>query len=188
MLLDWFPSSSIWAALISILLNVVIAITGIFPSTFITVATVSIFSFEYALTLLIIGEAIGAIVSFILYRKGAKKLLSKPKMSTIANHKYLQKLGKTGGMTAVFIILLLRVMPFVPSGAVTLTAALSPIHVIPFSIASTLGKIPALFIEAYSVSHVLTLSVQYQITIMIVVLLLFLVYLGFKKKRKEINE
>ncbi len=106
-------------------------------------------------------------------------------MSTFANHKFLRKLRRTDGMTAVFIILLLRVMPFVPSGAVTLTAALSPIGVIPFSLASTIGKIPALFIEAYSVSHVLALRIEYQIMIIIVILLLFLAYLGFKKSKKR---
>ena len=185
MLVDWFPSNPLWGVIISIVLNILVAITGVLPSAFITVATVGFFQFEYALIILIIGEALGAIVSFLLYRKGVKKILSYPKMSTIHENKYLQKLSTTDGWSAIFIVLLLRVIPFVPSGTVTLTAALSSIHVISFSIASTIGKIPALVIEAYSVAHVLNLQKEWQIVIIFVVIVLFLVYVGFKKGKKR---
>ena len=106
-------------------------------------------------------------------------------MSTMNENKYLQKLRNADGWSAIMIVLLLRVLPFVPSGAVTLTAALSSIHVIPFSIASTIGKIPALMIEAYSVAHVLNLQKESQITIIFVVIVVFLVYVGFKKGKKR---
>ena len=75
MLVDWFPSNAVWGVIISVVLNILVAITGILPSAFITVATVGFFQFEYALIILIIGEALGAIVSFILYRKGVKKII-----------------------------------------------------------------------------------------------------------------
>ena len=185
MLVDWFPSNAFWGVIISVVLNILVAITGILPSAFITVATVGFFRFEYALIILIIGEALGAIVSFILYRNGVEKLLSYPKMSTMNENKYLQKLRSADGWSAIRIILLLRVLPFVPSGAVTLTAALSSIHIIPFSLASTIGKIPALLIEAYSVAHVLDLQKESQIAIIFVAIIVFLVYVGFKKRKKR---
>jgi uncharacterized membrane protein YdjX (TVP38/TMEM64 family) len=185
MLVDWFPSNAFWGVIISVVLNILVAITGILPSTFITIATVGFFQFEYALIILIIGEALGAIVSFILYRKGVKKILSYPKMSTMNKNKYLQKLRNADGWSAIILVLLLRVLPFVPSGAVTLTAALSSIHVIPFSLASTIGKIPALVIEAYSVAHILTLQKELQIAIIFVVIVVFLVFVGFKKRGKK---
>lgn len=185
MTFDWLSTFPLWAVLISILLNVIVAITGILPSAFITIYTVGIFRFEYAIIILLIGEAMGAIISFILYRKGANKLLSKPKLSSFKRNKYLQKLRNTEGMTAVCIVLLLRIIPFVPSGAVTLTAALSPMRVIPYSLASTIGKVPAIFIEAYSVYHVFTLQTHYQIMIMMAAILLFFVYLGFKNRKQK---
>ncbi|WP_428908226.1 TVP38/TMEM64 family protein [Niallia sp. Krafla_26] len=185
MTLDWISLHPFWASLISILLNVFVAITGILPSAFITVATVGLFDLKYALLLLIIGEALGAIVSFILYRKGIRKLLSYPKMETINKNKYIQKLRNTDGVTAVFIILFLRVLPFVPSGAVTLAAALSPIHVLTFSLASTTGKIPALFIEAYSIAHVLTMDTKWQLFIILLICLFYFLYVGFKKWKEK---
>lgn len=89
------------------------------------------------------------------------------------------------GGTAILLFMILRVLPFVPSGAVTLAAALSRIHVLTFSLASTVGKIPALFIEAYSVAHVLKLDTKWQILIILLICLLYLIYLGFKKWKEK---
>lgn len=75
-LLTWFPNHWLLMILISIGLNIFIAITGILPSAFITVITVGFFGFNIGLFILIVGEAAGAIVSFILYRKGVNKLSS----------------------------------------------------------------------------------------------------------------
>lgn len=183
-LLEWIPTNPILAAFISIGLNILVAITGVLPSAFITVGTVGIFGFKLALLILIVGEAAGAIVSFILYRKGVHKLLSKPKTNSKEN-KFLRKLKNTDGMTAFFIIVLLRIIPFVPSGVVTLTAALSKMGLIAFSLASTLGKIPALVVEVYSVSAVLTLQTEWQIGLILMIVILFLFYLLWKRKKTK---
>lgn len=181
-LLEWFPSNPGLATLISIGLNIIIAITGVLPSAFITIGTVSFFGLKMGLIILIAGEAAGAIVSFILYRKGLHKLSTYPRFNKIDN-KLIHRLKNTDGVTASFIVILLRVLPFVPSGAVTLTAALSKMRLITFSIASTIGKIPALFMEAYSVSYVLDLKTEWQLGVIIFVVALFLFYLFWKRKK-----
>lgn len=180
-LLEWFPSNPGLAALISIGLNIIIAIIGVLPSAFITVGTVIFFGFKMGLIILIAGEAAGGIVSFILYRKGLHKLSTYPRFKM--GNKYINRLKNTDGLTAFFIVILLRILPFVPSGAVTLTAALSKMGLLTFSIASTLGKIPALFIEAYSVSYVLNLKTEWQISVIIFVVALFLFYLFWKRSK-----
>lgn len=179
----WFPDNPIFSALSSIILNLIVAISGVLPSTFITVGTVGVFGLEKALLILICGEALGAIVSFILYRKGVQKFLSFPKMGNSQN-KYLAKLRNSKGMTTFFIVLFLRILPFVPSGAVTLTAALSKMNLLSFCFASTIGKIPALFIEAYSVSHVLRLEREWQIGLIVFVMIILLISLIYKKSIK----
>ncbi|MDM5205377.1 TVP38/TMEM64 family protein [Cytobacillus kochii] len=187
-LLEWFPTNPGLAAAISIGLNIIVAITGVLPSTFITIGTVGVFGFKIGLFILIIGEASGAIVSFFLYRKGLYKLFSAyPKINNIEKNKFLFRLKNTKGITAFFIVILLRILPFVPSGAVTITAALSKIGLFSFSIASTLGKIPAMFIEAYSVSYVLNLKSELQFGLIIFVVILFLFYLLWERK-KNINK
>lgn len=176
-----FSNHWLLMAVISIALNILIAVVGILPSAFITIGTVGFFGFSMGLVVLIIGEAAGAIVSFILYRKGVNKLSTYLKIQHLEN-KYLGKLKNTGGMTAFFLVILLRIIPFIPSGAVTLTAALSKMRLIPFSLASTLGKIPALFIEAYSINHVLQLPFESQLTVILTVCILSLLYFLWKRK------
>ncbi len=177
---DWFSDNEVIAAFISIGLNILIAITGVLPSAFITLGTVDVLGLNKGMIVLIAGEVAGAIVSFILYRKGIHKLAASPKFSKIQN-RYLRKLNSTDGISAFFIVILLRLLPFVPSGAVTLTAALSNMKLLSFSIASTLGKIPALYIEAYSAFHVLNLKPEWQIGLFLFVVLLYLLYLLWKK-------
>ncbi|WP_141432558.1 TVP38/TMEM64 family protein [Bacillus sp. 03113] len=177
-----FYLNPVFAALISIGLNIFIAIAGVLPSTFITIGTIGYFGLKTGLIILIIGEALGAIVSFILYRKGIHKLSANPK-SKMKKFKLLQRLKNTGGVTAIFFVVLLRILPFVPSGAVTLTAAFSKINLVSFSFASTIGKIPALLIEAYSTVYVLNLKTEWQFSLIIFVIILYLLYLLWKRKK-----
>lgn len=184
MMFDLFTPYPIIISLISILLNIIIAIAGILPSTFVTLGTVSALNLNLAIIILIIGEAAGAIISFTLYRKGLQKLSAFPRFNKLEN-RYLSKLKESDGAQAFFIVIFLRVLPFVPSGIVTLTAAISKLKVLPFSIASTAGKIPAIMIEAYSIVYFLTLGIEWQILIGVIILLIYLIYLTFKKSFRK---
>jgi len=155
-ILQWFENSGLLAVWISIILNISISVLGFIPSVFITAANISFFGFGKGLILSILGEAFGAIISFYLYRKGINKIKTK----VIINNKYLNRLQQSKGMEAFLLILALRVFPFVPSGLVTLASAGSNVGMLNFSIASTLGKIPALVIEAYSTQQMLNWSGQ----------------------------
>ena len=161
-LIEWFPANPILAVLVSLTINIVVAISGILPSAFITAGNIAFFGFGTGLVVSIAGEAAGAIVSFVLYRKGLIKL--SPKLNR-SKSKLLFKLKNTAGAEAIFLVLALRVLPFIPSGAVTLAAAFSKMGLLSFCVASTIGKIPSLFIEAYSVNQVLSLKIEWQIAV-----------------------
>ncbi|KON88667.1 hypothetical protein AF332_18885 [Sporosarcina globispora] len=169
----------ILAAFFSISMNIAAAITGFLPSAFITAGTVAVFNLKMGLILLIIGEAAGAIISFVLYRKGITKLTSS--FPQLKNNKFLSKLQNAEGSDSFFMVILLRVLPFVPSGAVTLAATYSKMRLLPFGIASTIGKIPALFIEAYAVSHALKLRMELQMAIILLAAFIVLFYYLWKK-------
>ncbi|OLS37855.1 TVP38/TMEM64 family protein [Bacillus sp. MRMR6] len=176
---QWIPLNIPVALFISIILNIIIAISGVIPSAFLTAWNISYFGFTNGLVVSIIGEAAGAIVSFLLYRKGLSKLTEKhhPK------NRFIDKLKTTGNLEGIFLVIVLRVLPFVPSGAVTLAAAFSKMGLISFSIASTAGKIPSLFIEAYSVNKVLQFETEWQIGILIMLFLFYILYRFLKKKK-----
>lgn len=155
-LIQLFEDSGLFAILLSIIINTVISILGFIPSLFLTAANISFFGFGNGLLISIIGEAVGAIMSFYLYRKWIKKVKTK---ITIKN-RYLNKLEEKEGLEAFILIIALRIFPFIPSGLVTLISASSKVGILNFSIASTLGKIPALLIEAYSIQQILVWSWQ----------------------------
>jgi len=178
-LIEWFPSNLILAFLISIFLNILVAISGVLPSAAITAVNIILFGFEAGLLVSITGEAAGAIISFILYRKGLSRLSSGNFNKQV---KLLNKLKDTKGAGAVFLVLILRVLPFVPSGAVTLAAAYSKMGLLAFSTASTLGKIPSLLIEAYSVDQLLSLSPEWQLLCLLFLLLFAVIYYFLKGK------
>ena len=184
--IELIPTHPIFIALLSIVLNIIVSILGVLPSTFITISTVGVLGFNMGIVVLIIGEAAGAIVTFILYRKGVHRLEKNQKMRMFES-KYLHRLKHAKGTPAFLTVILLRFLPFVPSGAVTLAAALSKMKLFPFAIASTLGKIPSLYIEAYSAFQVLKLNRGLQFGLFLVILLLFLIYLISKKHSKQKN-
>lgn len=181
---EWLSLNPVLVSIISIALNILIAITGILPSAFLTVGTVGVLGFKIGLIILIVGEATGAVMSFILYRKGVHKLLALPQNKKFEN-KFLRKLKDTRGIEAFLMVILLRVLPFVPSGVVTLTAAISKMGMIPFSLASTLGKIPALYVEAYSMVYVLNLKRELQLGLIIFVTVFPFLYFLWKRNTKK---
>jgi uncharacterized membrane protein YdjX (TVP38/TMEM64 family) len=164
--------------IVSILMNMIIAVSGILPSAFITAANITILGFQGGFFVSVAGEALGAIVAFVLYRKGIKKVNSKVKLE----NKLLNKLKDTVGWKAVFIVILLRVIPFIPSGVVTLTAAFSRMGLLSYAIASTLGKVPSLIIEAYSIDSFLKLNTQWQIWIIAIILAISFIYFWISKR------
>ena len=167
------------AVLISIIVNILISLAGVLPSAFVTGANIAFFGFAGGLAVSIIGEALGAVISFFLYRLGIKKLGEKFSGQTAP--KFIHKLKAAAGIEAFLLVLLLRVFPFVPSGLVTLAASLSKMSAVAFALSSTLGKIPALFIEAYSVNAVLGWEQKYQVAAALFVLAV----LGWYYSRKK---
>ena len=61
------------AIVISLGLSVLVAIVGILPSVFLTAANILFFGFLPGMLISFLGETIGAIVAFFLYRWGFKK-------------------------------------------------------------------------------------------------------------------
>lgn len=183
LLLELLPENVIMAVMVSILLNIIIAVAGLIPSTFITAANIIYFGFLTGLVISIIGEAAGAIISFLLYRKGVKAI--EKKVNKPINNRFLERLKSAVGLEAIFLVLILRILPFVPSGLVTLAASISKMNIFHFALASTVGKIPALLLEAYSVYYFLSWKFQYQIGATVAALIILLIYMVWSKRKKE---
>ena len=176
-LLQLFREYQNLAIVISICISIIIAIMGVVPSVFITAANILFFGFWNGLFISFLGEAIGAAIAFLLYRKGFKKTVEK----RLDKYPKVKRLIHAQDKEAFFLVLALRLIPFVPSGLITFAAAVGKISFLIFIIASSLGKLPALLIEAYAVNAVTVFGWQGKL-ILVLAAVLILYWVIAKKK------
>ncbi|UOY92443.1 VTT domain-containing protein [Ectobacillus sp. JY-23] len=165
------------AFLLSILINILISVLGVVPSVFLTAANLTVFGLWEGLLLSFIGEAVGAVVAFYLYRKGFRSMTER-KLS----HPKVQKLLRAQDREAFSLILALRLLPFVPSGLVTFVAAIGRVSLLVFAVASSLGKVPALLIEGYSVYQVINWT--WEGKVIVTALAVVLLFITWRRLRK----
>ena len=168
-----------WAILISLCASILVAIVGVIPSVFITGANILFFGFWTGTLISFLGEAAGAAVAYLLYRKGFKRSASG------SLHKYpkIARLVGAEGARAFGLILSLRLLPFMPSGLVTFAAAIGKVSLPLFFVASSLGKIPALLIEAGAVYGAGKASIGLQL--LLAGLAILLLYFTFRKAKAD---
>ncbi|MGZ5287025.1 MAG: TVP38/TMEM64 family protein, partial [Flavisolibacter sp.] len=179
--LELFEQYPQLAVVISLLLSVLVAILGLIPSVFITAANILFFGFWPGTLISFAGEALGAAISFWLYRKGFKKRTA----STLRGYPKLKQLLSAKGREAFWLILSFRLIPFIPSGLVTFAAAVGQVSAGIFITASSLGKIPALLMEAWSVYQVTRF--QWQGKLVLAIVALVILYLVWKQIRLKNN-
>ncbi|MBT2668918.1 TVP38/TMEM64 family protein [Bacillus sp. ISL-4] len=178
----WFSQSGPFSIFVSIILNIVISIFGVIPSVFLTASNITFFGFETGIFISYIGECVGAGLSFLLYRKGIQYV----KHPIPANSKYLNKLMRSKGKEAFILVVSLLLFPFMPSGLINLGAALSQISILYFTLASAVGKIPAMLLEGYSVKEVLSWEAEGKVSLFIASLLILVIYWLIKRKQKGV--
>ena len=89
-LLQLFEQAGWLAVFISIFVSIVVSIAGVLPSVFVTIANLLFFGLVNGLVVSILGEAFGAIISFMLYRKGLKKW-RETRLQTVSKRKKRRK-------------------------------------------------------------------------------------------------
>ena len=147
------------------------------PSVFLTAANILFFGFWEGALISAIGESVGALIAFLLYRVGFKKQVEK----SAKQHPTVDKLLQAEGREAFLAIISLRLIPFVPSGIITFTAAIGRVNWLTFFMASTIGKIPALLMEAYAAYEVTAFGWQGKVILLLIAA--YFIYLVIKKRK-----
>jgi uncharacterized membrane protein YdjX (TVP38/TMEM64 family) len=180
--LQFFQTYPNLALVSSLLLSIVIAVLGVIPSFFVTAANILFFGFWPGVTVSFLGEALGAVVAFYLYRKGFKRGAT----NQISKYKTIEQLINAENKKAFWLILSLRLIPFVPSGLVTFAAAVGRVSMLTFLVASSIGKLPALLLEGYAVYQVTEFGWQGKLILTLVALfLLYFVVRQITGKKKN---
>ncbi|MGE6370050.1 TVP38/TMEM64 family protein [Planococcus kocurii] len=144
---------------ILLIANIVVGAVGFIPSALMTAINIQSLGLYGGATLTFAGEIFGALFGFYLYRFGFSK--ADPKWLI---HPFWQKFQRQTTKQVFSLVILLRLLPFMPSGFVTAGAALTTINGKKFWVASTIGKIPAVIMElavVYGLIQVVPKSVQY---------------------------
>lgn len=166
------------AFIISIVVSTIVALIGVLPSVFLTCANIIFFGPIKGFIISLAGETIGGYVTFKVYRIGIKKSLS----DFMTKYSILEKLKESKGVKSGLIIFEGRLLPFIPSGFVTLAASLSGVSDIIFILSTLLGKIPSILIEVIISYDVVTIKENY-IRLFLTVCSIILLYITLKKKK-----
>ncbi len=169
---------------LSLLIEVLIAIIGVLPSFFITAANVAVFGIWWGTALSIAGESLGAVVAFMLYRRGLNKLTGLNGRFSASLESKMKLLSGAPEGRAFLLVLAFRLLPYFPSGAVTLGAAGSRIRNWTFTLASTLGKIPALVVEVATVTLVMQLPLKAILALTASIVILWVIIEVLKSRKK----
>lgn len=141
--MDYIASFGVWAMVFSFLLDVLINALGFLPSIFVSTANGLLFGIVPGIILSWLAETVGVIISFLLMRtilrSSAEKLIDKSK--------YLKKADDFSGKNGFKIMLILRAMPYFPSGILTALGAVSKISVRDYALANLIGKFPSTSLE-----------------------------------------
>ncbi|MCX7920568.1 MAG: VTT domain-containing protein [Clostridia bacterium] len=154
---DFLNQFGIYAFAISIAVSVLIAISGILPSFLVTAANILVFGPIKGFIVSWLGESIGAMIAFYIYRFGFRG------KAQLLGNKYslINKLVQSKGIYAGLLVLQGRLLPFIPSGFVTAAASVSQISPIHFMFWTALGKVPSLLLESLATFDLIHLRSNY---------------------------
>lgn len=178
---EWLRSWGVIAIAGSILLNVVISITGVLPSIFLSGANAIVFGLMGGFLVSLVGEVTGAVLAFQLYRWGVGK---SRKLRKWSESNWVQRVNQASRLKQMAGIVLLRFNPLLPSGFVNFGASLTRISLLDFLLATLIGKIPSLVFETF-VGHDIVFLSENKFRLAVSMILGSLVFLIFWSRRKK---
>lgn len=162
--------------------NLLIGALGFIPSVFMTALNISLYGLGVGLMLSLIGEVFGVWIGFHLYRFSFSKMKAEWRQHRIWRYLHSRNIRQL-----FFGIIILRLLPFVPSGLVTAAASATTIRSTHFLLASTIGKIPAVALEVaavYGFTQFVPLYTQYLLAALLL-LATFITWLVSKRRSAE---
>ena len=142
-LVEFFRSFGIWAMFFSFWLDVLVNALGFLPSIFISTANGIVFGIVPGIIISWLAETVGVIISFLLMRT----ILRSSAEKIIAKSGSLKKIDEFSGKKGFQLMLIMRTIPYFPSGVLTALGALSSISLRDYALANLIGKFPSTALE-----------------------------------------
>lgn len=180
-LLEIFNQYREFALLISLFISILIALSGVIPSVFVTGANIIFFGPFWGFAISLLGETIGGWITFKVYGLGLKSVSEK----IMGKYTLIDKLLVSKGAKAGVLIFEGRLIPFIPSGFVTLAASISSVNDKIFLLSTFLGKIPSIALETLVSYDLITIEENYlRLGLTLVALLILFVFIRYYKGKK----
>ena len=132
------------AVLFSFILTTLVNAIGFPPAIIFSTANTLIFGIVEGIVISCVAETVGVTISFVLlrffFRETANEL--------IAKSKWLKKIDDYSSKRGFMVMLIARMVPYVPSAFLNAAGALSSLSLRDYFIASLIGKFPSTSIEA----------------------------------------
>ena len=161
------------AVVFSFLLTLFVNAIGFPPAIIFSTANTLIFGIVPGIILSVVAETVGVTISFILlrffFRDTAKKV--------IAKNKRLRSIDKYSSKKGFTVMLIARMVPYLPSGLLNAAGALSAMSLWDYFLASLVGKFPSTGIEAI-IGHDAILQEE-DFTRIIVVVIFAIILIGW---------
>lgn len=170
-----------WTVAVSILINIIINLSGILPTVLISGANAVVFGLGGGIAVSWVGECLGTVVAFLLWRS----LLQRAARRMIRRSPRLAVADEFGGKNGFKAMLVARLIPLAPSGLITLLGAVSSMSFTDMLWATLIGKLPSIVLEVL-LGHQLAFAQNNSLRL----LLLFLVatsgygYFWWRKRRQ----
>ena len=162
---DYIRSFGDGALLFAFLLTLFTNALGFPPAVIFSTANVILFGMVPGIILSCVAETVGVTIAFVLmrfyFRESAERV--------IAKSAFLSKVDQYSGSKGFLIMLIGRMVPYLPSALLNAVGALSSIRLRDYVIASFIGKFPSTGIDAI-IGHDLIMRQEDNTRIIIVVI------------------
>ncbi len=139
----YLRSFGAWTVAVSILINIVINLSGILPTVLISGANAVVFGLGGGIVVSWFGECLGTVIAFVLWRS----LLQKAARRLICRSPHLSLADEFSGKNGFKAMLVARLIPLAPSGLITLLGAVSSMSFTAMLWATLIGKLPSIVLE-----------------------------------------
>ena len=138
---------------------------GFPPAVIFSTANVILFGIVPGIILSCVAETVGVTIAFVLMRFYFREAAEK----AIAKSPFLAKVDQYSGSKGFIIMLIARMVPYLPSAVMNAVGALSSIRLRDYVLASLVGKFPSTGIEAI-IGHDLIMQQEDNTRLIIVVI------------------
>ena len=181
---EYIRSFGEWAVVFAFLLTLFTNALGFPPAVIFSTANVILFGIIPGIILSCVAETVGVTIAFVLMRFYFREAAEK----AIAKSPFLAKVDQYSGSKGFFIMLIGRMVPYLPSAVMNAVGALSSIRFRDYVLASLVGKFPSTGIEAIIGHDIIMQQEDHTRLVIVVICAGILIYAAIRYEKHLMRE